>query len=92
MARISKSLTKYVCMYVPKDPLYSFRGPGIHYWNEFWMPIKLSVCLPHISKMKIMLVMNKIRDKPCNIYNNEPLEIPESPKFLGLEFPPSNHR
>ena len=51
--------------------------------------IKLSV---NRSKTKIMLVMNQSKkDKPCIMYNNDPLECVESFTYLGLEVP-SNHR
>mgnify|MGYP000329522522 CR=1 FL=1 len=52
------------------------------------MHTKLSV---NISKTKIMLVKSQKIDKPCIIYNNEPLECVENFKYLGLEVP-SNHR
>ena len=52
------------------------------------MHTKLSV---NSSKTKIMLVKSQKRDKPCIMYNNEPLECVESFKYLGLEVP-SNHR
>ena len=43
------------------------------------------------SKTKIMLVESQKRDKPCIVYNNEPLDCVESFKYLGLEVS-SNHR
>ena len=45
---------------------------------------KLSV---NSSKTKIMLVKSKKKDKPCIMYNNEPLDCVESFKYLGLEVP-----
>ena len=38
-----------------------------------------------------MLVKSHKRDKPCIMYNNEPLECVESFKYISLEVP-SNHR
>mgnify|MGYP000356056005 CR=1 FL=1 len=52
------------------------------------MHTKLSV---DTFKIKIILVKRQIKDKPCIIYSNEPLEIVESFKYLGLEVL-SNHR
>ena len=52
------------------------------------MHTKLSV---NSSETMIMLVNSQKRDKPCIMYNNEPLECVESFKYLGLEVP-SNHR
>ena len=52
------------------------------------MDTRLSV---NSSKTKIMLVKSKKRDKPCIMYNNEPLKCVESFKYLGLEVP-SNHK
>ena len=49
---------------------------------------KLSV---NSCKAKIMLVKSQIKDKPCIMYNNEPLDTMERFKYLGLEIP-SNHR
>ena len=48
--------------------------------EEFCMHAKLSV---NSSKTKIMLV--KIQNNVCIIYNNESLESVESSKYLGLE-------
>ena len=42
-------------------------------------------------KQRLCLWRAKKRDKPCIIYNNEPLECVESFKYLVLEVP-SNHR
>ena len=56
--------------------------------EKFCMHTKLSV---NSSKTKIMLVKSQKRDKPCIMYNNEPLECVESFKYLGLEVP-SNHK
>ena len=39
------------------------------------------------SKTKIMFVKTQKRDKPCIMYNNEPLECGESFTYLGLEVP-----
>ena len=46
------------------------------------MRTKLSV---NNSKTKIMLVKSQKKDKPCIMYNNEPLECVERFKYLGLE-------
>ena len=54
----------------------------------FAMHRKLSV---NSCKAKIMLVKSQIKDKPCIMYNNEPLDTMERFKYLGLEIP-SNHR
>ena len=43
------------------------------------------------SKSKIMLKKLQNKEKPCKMYNNEPLESVESFKYLALEVP-SNHR
>ena len=43
------------------------------------------------SKTKIMLVKSQNKEKPCIMYNNEPLESVKSFKYLGLEVL-SNHR
>ena len=48
------------------------------------MHTKLSV---NRSKTRIMLVKSQKRDKPCIMYNIEPLECVESFKYLGLEVP-----
>ena len=52
--------------------------------EEFCMHMKMSV---NSTKMKIMLVMSQNKDKPCIMYNNEPLETVESFKYLGLNVP-----
>ena len=52
------------------------------------MHTKLSV---NISKTKIMVVKRQKSNKPCIIYNNEPLKCVESFKYLVLEVP-SNYR
>ena len=52
------------------------------------MHTKLSV---NSSKTMIMLVKSQIKDNPCIMYNNGPLEYVESFKYLGLKVP-SNHR
>ena len=50
--------------------------------EKLCMHTKLSVSS---SKTKIMLVKSPKKDRPCIIYNNEPLECVESFKYLGLE-------
>ncbi|MCO5596586.1 hypothetical protein L7F22_050651 [Adiantum nelumboides] len=37
------------------------------------------------SKTKVMLVKTLNKEKPCIVYNKEPLEVVESFKYLGLE-------
>ncbi|MCO5593252.1 hypothetical protein L7F22_047259 [Adiantum nelumboides] len=39
------------------------------------------------SKTKVMLVETLNKEKPCIVYDKEPLEVVESFKFLGLEVP-----
>ncbi|MCO5548233.1 hypothetical protein L7F22_001690 [Adiantum nelumboides] len=43
------------------------------------------------SKTKVMLVKTLNKEKPCIVYNKEPLEVVESFKYLGLEVP-ANHK
>ena len=35
--------------------------------------------------MKVMLVKTQNEDKPCIVYNNEPLKFVECFRYLGLE-------
>ncbi|MCO5605801.1 hypothetical protein L7F22_059985 [Adiantum nelumboides] len=42
-------------------------------------------------KTKVMLVKTLNKEKPCIVYNKEPLEVVESFKYLGLEVP-ANHK
>ena len=43
------------------------------------------------SKTKVMLVKTLKNEKPCIVYNNQPLEVIDSFKYLGLKVP-SNHK
>ena len=45
----------------------------------------------NVQKTKVMLVKTLNKEKPCIVYNNEPLEVVDSFKYLGLEVP-SNHK
>ena len=45
----------------------------------------------NVSKTKVMLVKALNKEKPCIVYKNEPLEVVDSFKYLGLEVP-SNHK
>ena len=56
--------------------------------ENFCMHSGLSV---NVTKTKVMLVKIWDKEKPCIVYNNEPLEVVESFKYLGLEIP-HNHK
>ena len=51
--------------------------------EEFYMHIELRV---DNSKTNIKLVKSQNKDKPCIMYNNEPLEIVENFKYLWDSF------
>ena len=56
--------------------------------EKFCMHSGLSV---NVTKTKVMLVKTRDKENPCIVYNNEPLEVVESFKYLGLEIP-HNHK